>query len=160
MDGWMDGWIDRSINQSLHRPSWGTGRPTMIPPGILVLTQSLQLHSASLTSASRSWRHVFFGHPLFLFPSWSRNAVEWLAESMTNPSLASLSDLLFDWHLTCALPQPFITDDWWFQVTRRQLQGGFFFRQPLTNLLYALSLSWPLCSCMSQLWKEEQPWHL
>ena len=65
-----------------------------------------QLYSVSLTSkASRSRCHVFLSRPLFLFPHRSQvkdcrvcNVVDWLAESVANPSLASLSDLLLHWH--------------------------------------------------------------
>ena len=46
----------------------------------------------------------------------------WLAaESVTNPSPASLSDFLIQWHLTCSLPQLFNTDG---------------FRPPDTNVSY------------------------
>ena len=39
------------------------------------------------------------------------NAVDWFAEIVTNPSPASLPDLLSHRHMTVALPQSLIADD-------------------------------------------------
>ena len=74
------------------------------------------MYPISVTSRLR--QHVFLCRPLFLFPldtgiRLAHNAIDWLAESVTNPSPASLSDLLFHRHLTCALLQPFIADNFW-----------------------------------------------
>ena len=92
----------------------------MILPGIPVLNQLLQL-----SPAVSSFFDVYFqiaaprisARPLFICPPGYHdkachvNAVDWLAETVTNPSPASLSGLLFHRHLTRTLPQPFVTDD-------------------------------------------------
>ena len=66
-----------------------------------------QTYPVSLTSASRSLRHVFLGRPLFLFPSgFQIKACRVMPLTgfwrLWPIHLQRLSDLLFHRHLTCA----------------------------------------------------------
>ena len=108
-----------SINLSLCRPSWGIGcqhdyarhsSPEPISPTASTATNFFDIcFQIVAPGVSRS--------SSFPFPFWNTgqglwcNAVDWFREIMTNPSSPPLSNLLFDQHLTCALPSPFITDD-------------------------------------------------
>ena len=122
----------------------------MIPPGIAVLCQFIQLSPAvsSLVSASRFQHHVFLGHPLFLFPSGSRlrNAVDWLVESVTNPSPAVLSNILFHWHLTCTLRCHSCS---LLMVSGRQiprvLLGQLLTKVCILYVMVTVVLAWPAC---------------
>ena len=71
----------------------------------------------------------------------SCNAVDWLAESVTNPSQSSLSDLMFHRHLTRALPQRFITElNQDIQVAKKSKGVRVGSRPPP-------SVSSPICDC-------------
>ena len=89
----------QTINQSINQSKSSSPLLGQRPPAWLLqalrswanLSDCLQMKPVSLTYPSRSRRHV--------------------SVATGNPSPSSLSDILFYRHLTCALPQPFISGD-------------------------------------------------